>query len=117
MKITREDVLRVAQLAYLQLTETEVELYRGQLDAILSYVDKLNEADVSGVEPMAQVFAGATLGASNEESSAAAAEAAQLETSTLRPDVVRPVHIADAVLKIAPDPSAPYFRVPKVIER
>jgi aspartyl-tRNA(Asn)/glutamyl-tRNA(Gln) amidotransferase subunit C len=113
MKITREDVLRVAQLAHLELSENEVEMYRGQLDAILSYVGKLNEVDVSGVEPMAQVLAGATRGGASDGSN----DAEERENSALREDLERPMHTAEAVLKIAPDPSAPYFRVPKVIER
>ena len=55
MKISREDVLRVASLAHLGLSPEEVETYRNQLDRILSYIDKLNELDISNVEPMAQV--------------------------------------------------------------
>ena len=39
MKISTEDVLRVAALANLELTETEVETYREQLDDILTYID------------------------------------------------------------------------------
>ncbi len=113
MKITREDVLRVAQLAYLELSESEVEMYRGQLDAILNYVGKLNQVDVSGVEPMAQVLVGAARGGASDESN----DAEERENSALRADLERPMHTAEAVLRIAPDPCAPYFRVPKVIER
>ena len=57
MKITREDVVRVAELAYLDLSEDELEKYRRQIDEILDYIGKLNELDTSGVEPMAQVLA------------------------------------------------------------
>ena len=57
MKISREDVLRVAQLAHLELAPEEVETYRGQLDEILSYIGKLQELDVSNVEPMTQMRA------------------------------------------------------------
>ena len=56
MKITREGVLRVAELAYLDLSEDELEKYRRQIDEILDYIGKLNELDTSGVEPMAQVL-------------------------------------------------------------
>ena len=98
MKISREDVLRVAELAHLELSEAEVETYRQQLDSILSYVDKLNRLDTADVEPMAQ-------------SLAPAAEAG------LRDDTVSPSHVIDEALATAPDPSAPYFRVPKVIDR
>jgi aspartyl-tRNA(Asn)/glutamyl-tRNA(Gln) amidotransferase subunit C len=120
--ITRDDVLRVAQLAHLELSENEVETYRGQLDSILNYIGKLNEVDVSGVEPMAQVWAGTSRGAapgSTPASSAAnlSGDVEERENSTLREDVERPMHTAEAVLKIAPDPSGEYFRVPKVIER
>ena len=57
MKISREDVLRVAELAYLDLSDTELETYRAQIDEILEYIGKLNELDTSKVEPMAQVLA------------------------------------------------------------
>ena len=56
MTISREDVLRVAELAHLELTPEEIELYRGQLDEILAYIGKLEKLDVSNVEPMAQVL-------------------------------------------------------------
>ncbi len=49
MKITQEEVQRVAQLARLDLSAAEVERMTGQLDAILSYVAKLDELDTTGV--------------------------------------------------------------------
>lgn len=100
MKITREDVLRVADLAYLDLTEAELQTYRAQIDEILEYVGKLNELDTSDVQPMAQVL-------SDD----------QTADATLREDLVVPSAVAEDVLKQAPDPEPPYFRVPKVIER
>ena len=100
VKITREDVLRVADLAYLDLSDAELETYRAQIDEILEYVGKLNELDTTNVEPMAQVLA--------DDQSADA---------TLREDLVVPCAVADDVLQHAPDPEPPYFRVPKVIER
>lgn len=100
MKITREDVLRVADLAYLDLTETELETYRRQIDEILEYIGKLNELDTSSVEPMAQVLT-----------------SDQAADATMREDIVVPCGVASDVLRQAPDPEPPYFRVPKVIER
>ena len=100
MKITPEDVVRVAELAYLDLSEDELEKYRRQLDEILDYIGKLNELDTSGVEPMAQVLADD-----------------QTADATLREDLVVPSAVAEDVLRQAPDPEPPYFRVPKVIER
>ena len=49
MKITKEEVLRVAILARLELSHDEVDRMTGQLDAILSYVAKLDELDTSGI--------------------------------------------------------------------
>jgi aspartyl-tRNA(Asn)/glutamyl-tRNA(Gln) amidotransferase subunit C len=100
MKITREDVLRVAELAYLDLSEVELETYRKQLDDILEYAGKLNELDTASVEPMAQVLTDD-----------------QTADATLREDLVVPCAVADDILEQAPDPEPPYFRVPKIIER
>jgi aspartyl-tRNA(Asn)/glutamyl-tRNA(Gln) amidotransferase subunit C len=100
LKISREDVARVAELAYLDLTEDELETYRAQMDEILEYIGKLNELDTASVEPMAQVLADD-----------------QTADATLRDDVVVPCNVAAEILKQAPDPEPPYFRVPKVIER
>jgi len=110
MKITREDVLRVAELAHLGLSADEVETYQKQLDAILSYVDKLNELDVSSVEPMAQVL----YAAKPDDSSAAPARESHPE---LRDDVLRPCEVSGAILAQAADSAKPFFRVPKVIDR
>jgi aspartyl-tRNA(Asn)/glutamyl-tRNA(Gln) amidotransferase subunit C len=99
MKISREDVLKVAALANLELTDAEVDAYRGQLDDILTYIDKLNEIDTSGVEPMTQVVA------------------ASADGSTLREDVVVRSDVITDVLRGAPDPAPLYFRVPRVIEK
>ena len=100
MRISREDVERVAELAYLELSETELENYREQIDEILEYIGKLDELDTANVEPMAQVL--------TDE---------QTADATLREDVVAPCDVAGEILKQAPDPEPPYFRVPKVIER
>lgn len=100
MKISREEVLHVAELAHLDLSEAEVERFREQLDIILSYIDKLKELDLAGVEPMAQVLG-----------------APSAPEATLRDDVVGRCDISKAILEQAPQAKAPYFRVPKVIER
>jgi len=99
MKISREDVLKVAALANLELTDAEVETYCGQLDDILTYIDKLNAIDTSNIEPMTQVVA------------------APADGSTLREDVVVRSDVITEVLRGAPDPAPLYFRVPRVIEK
>lgn len=111
MKISREDVLRVAELAHLELSAEEIELYRNQLDAILSYIGKLQELDVTGVEPLAQVLKSAAASQTFSDTDKAKAFEA------LRDDTLRECHTASEVLKNAPDAAAPFFRVPKVIER
>jgi aspartyl-tRNA(Asn)/glutamyl-tRNA(Gln) amidotransferase subunit C len=50
-KITRDEVRHVALLARLELSEVEEELMTGQMNAILGYMDKLNELDTRGIEP------------------------------------------------------------------
>ena len=51
MKITLEEVRRVASLAHLELEEDDQERLRGDLEQILAYVEKLNELDTAGVPP------------------------------------------------------------------
>ena len=99
MKISREDVLKVAALANLELSEAEVDTFRGHLDDILTYIDKLNEVDTSGIEPLTQVVAAAAV------------------DSALREDIIVRADVITEVLQGAPDPEAPYFRVPRVIEK
>lgn len=56
MKITKKEVLHVAHLARLSLTDEELEKMTGQLDNILSYVDKLSELDTGNILPTSHVF-------------------------------------------------------------
>ena len=99
MKITEQEVRRVAELANLALSEEEIVRMTQDLDGILTHIDKLNALDTSGVEPMSQVLYDAG------------------ETATLREDLERkPLGNAEALAN-APLASAGYFKVPKVIER
>lgn len=54
-KLSRDDVLKLARLARLSLSDEEVEEYRAELSDILQYVEQLQEVDVKGVEPTHQV--------------------------------------------------------------
>jgi len=99
MRITSEEVRRVAELAALALRDDEVERMAKDLDSILSHIDKLNELDTAGVEPMAQVLF---------ESE---------ETATLREDQERPSLSNSEALANAPVSGGGYFKVPRVIER
>jgi aspartyl-tRNA(Asn)/glutamyl-tRNA(Gln) amidotransferase subunit C len=54
-KLTRDDVLKLAHLARLDLTDEEVEQYSSELTDILQYVEQLSGVDVGGLEPTNQV--------------------------------------------------------------
>lgn len=54
-KLTKEDILKLAKLARLRLTDEEVALYQQELTSILTYVEQLNDVDVTGLEPTYQV--------------------------------------------------------------
>jgi aspartyl-tRNA(Asn)/glutamyl-tRNA(Gln) amidotransferase subunit C len=99
VKITEKEVRYVAGLANLTLTDGETARLQTDLDGILEHMDRLNEVDTSGVEPMTQVLFEAG------------------ETATLRADVPLTPLDNPAALANAPQPGAGYFKVPKVIER
>jgi aspartyl-tRNA(Asn)/glutamyl-tRNA(Gln) amidotransferase subunit C len=115
-KITKDDVLRVAQLAHLELSEGEVESITRQLDGILSYVEKLNELDTEGVEPMSQTI-GVPGCSADSDDGRSSGTASGSDSTPLREDVHVQSTVIDEVLAGAPDPDPPYFRVPKVIDR
>jgi aspartyl-tRNA(Asn)/glutamyl-tRNA(Gln) amidotransferase subunit C len=99
VKITEKEVRYVAGLANLHLTDDEVKRFEADLDEILTHIEKLNEIDTSGVEPMAQVLYAAG------------------ETANLRADVPAPTLGNRDALANAPRAGAGYYKVPKVIER
>ncbi len=95
MKLSRADVQRVSLLARLQLSEEQENELTAQLDAILAYMDKLNEIDTSQVEPFSY---------------------ATEETNTFREDKVTNRPDTDALLANAPERDGTFFKVPKIIE-
>ena len=54
-ELTREDVLKLARLARLDLTDEELETFRSEISQVLQYVAQLEDVDVSGLEPTSQV--------------------------------------------------------------
>jgi aspartyl-tRNA(Asn)/glutamyl-tRNA(Gln) amidotransferase subunit C len=102
--VTTDEVLRVAELANLDLTADEVPRMQRDLNAILGHIAQLNELDTADVPPMAQV--GEVLGAE-----------AELTGANLRVDAVRPSLDRKAVMAAAPETDGRFFKVPKVIER
>jgi len=53
--LTRDDVLKLARLARLTVTDEEIEKYREELSEILKYVEQLQNVDVTGLKPTTQV--------------------------------------------------------------
>ena len=99
MKLTDTEVRNIAELANLRLDDKEVAAMAHDLGDILTHIEKLNELDTTGVEPMAQVIFDAG------------------ETATLRDDIERPsLSNADALANAAVSGNG-YYKVPKVIER
>lgn len=96
MSVSKEDVHYVANLARLQLSDSEAEGLKEDMNKILGYVDTLNELDTSDVEPLEHVT--------------------EITATTFRKDeAFEPLSHEDA-LKNAPDADSDYFRVPRVIE-
>ena len=89
--IDRDQVLHVARLARLRLSDEEVERMAGELSGILEHVERIGELDLDGVEPTTHVI--------------------ELE-NVLRPDEPRPSWPREAMLERAPDPAAGAYRVP-----
>jgi len=89
--IDREQVLHVARLARLKLTDDEVERMTGELSSILGHIDKINELDLEGVPPTSHVVEVA---------------------NALRPDVPRPCLPREVALASAPERSEEGFVVP-----
>jgi aspartyl-tRNA(Asn)/glutamyl-tRNA(Gln) amidotransferase subunit C len=100
-KVSVEEVERVAELANLELNAEESAHMVDDLNAILDYMDQLNELDTKGVTPLAQM----------SELEGAAGAGSQ------RPDTCLPSLDRVAVMRQAPDTDQIFFRVPKVIER
>jgi aspartyl-tRNA(Asn)/glutamyl-tRNA(Gln) amidotransferase subunit C len=103
-QVSAEEVLRVAELANLELTSDEVPRMQRDLNAVLGYIAQLNELDTAGIPAMAQV--GEMLGGAVHENG-----------ETLRVDAVRPSVDRAAVMASAPETDGRFFKVPKVIER
>ena len=66
MAIGRDEVVHVARLARLELSEEELDRFAGQLDAILEAVGKVSELDLGGVEPTLHPLALANVWAEDE---------------------------------------------------
>jgi aspartyl-tRNA(Asn)/glutamyl-tRNA(Gln) amidotransferase subunit C len=93
-RLDEQQVRHVAKLSRLRLSDAEVQHFSDQLSAVLTYISKLNELDVSAVEPMAH--------------------AADV-TNVLREDRERTGLSVEQALANAPEQALPFFKVPKVL--
>ncbi len=95
MSVDAATVRRIAHLARIAVADDEVEHLRGEINAILAFVEQLSEVNVDGVEPMISVTP---------------------MTMVQRADEVTDGGIADQIVRNAPAAQDHYFTVPKVIE-
>jgi aspartyl-tRNA(Asn)/glutamyl-tRNA(Gln) amidotransferase subunit C len=95
MSLDTATVRRIAKLARIRVDDAEIAVLQTELNAILGYVDQLNEVNVDGVEPLS---GGAQM------------------AMRLREDVVTDGGIPELILANAPDRAGNFFSVPKVVE-
>ena len=95
MKITLEEVKRVAALARFQISPEEAEHLTRQLDKTLQYMEKLDQLDTANVEPLAHVMD---------------------IVNAFREDKITQQRNTEALLSNAPARERNFFKVPKIIE-
>ncbi len=93
--INRDEVMKVAHLARLAITEDKIDEYTKNLSNILDLVEQMNEIDTEGIEPMANPL-----------------DALQ----RLREDVVTESNQRELMLSLAPNANSDFYLVPKVLE-
>jgi aspartyl-tRNA(Asn)/glutamyl-tRNA(Gln) amidotransferase subunit C len=96
LRIDREEVLRIARLAHLELGPDEVSRFTEQLDTILNYMEKLRGLDTTGVEPTYHAL--------------------QDLSNVFREDAVGPVLPPEKALANAPERDSTFFKVPRIVE-
>jgi len=89
------DIARVARLARLELSVSEIKLFESQVTNILDFIDQLNKVDVAGVEPTSHPH---------------------LLSNVFRQDESRPSLDIEEFLKHSPKARGRFFEVPKIIE-
>ena len=94
MKISKDDIIHVANLARLDMDEANIEKFAGQIGMILEYVDTLNQVDTKGVLPTSHAIS---------------------LTNAFREDEEREVFDRESALANAPEQEDGNFIVPKVI--
>lgn len=93
-KISRDEVVHLARLARLALSDDELDSYAGQLDAILAHVSQIQAVDVTGVEPTGNPLK---------------------DVNVFRPDDVEPCLTQEEALAEAPKSVDGRFAVPRIL--
>lgn len=96
MKVSKEDVERLAHLSRLSFTESEAKNMRDDMEHMLTFVEAINRLELDEVEPLVYMTEGEDI---------------------LRADEVHQQITKDDALKNAPDRDTDYFKVPKVMRR
>ena len=96
MKITNKLIQDIAALAKLEFDEQSAEQMKADLEKIIGFVDKLNEIDTEGIEPLIYLSG---------------------EVNVLREDEVKAVISQVEALKNAPEKDSDYFKVPTVLKK
>lgn len=95
MKLTIDDVRRVAKLARIEFSDDELGKFTAQLDSIIGYIEKMNELDTSGTQPTSHIVD---------------------VKNVMRDDIAKESLPRDESLKNAPCREKGFFKVPKIIE-
>ena len=96
MKLNNDTISKIAHLARLEVNETEREVLLEDMNKILSFMEKLNELDTTGVDPLIYLTN---------------------EVNVYREDEVQKEITVDEALKNAPNQDGTYFRIAKVIDK
>jgi len=94
-KIDEAQVRKVAKLARLEISDAEVQEFAGQLSAIIEYVEKMNQLNTQGVEPLAHCLP---------------------ISNVFREDAAKESPGTEKILANAPDRDGDFFKVPKILE-
>jgi aspartyl-tRNA(Asn)/glutamyl-tRNA(Gln) amidotransferase subunit C len=96
--ISRDEVLKIAELARLEFSGDELEAFTARFQGMLDYIEQLKQVDVEAIEPTSHVSL-----------------TKEYEKHLFREDEVKPSLPVEESLANAPDPGSGHFRVPKVI--
>lgn len=96
MSVTKEDVKKIAELARLEFSDSEIVNYTTEMNKILGYVEKLNELDTNNVDPLSHPIE---------------------NTNIFREDKTKSSTDREKALGNAPDKTSEHFKVPKVISQ